>query len=332
MQRHNRIIVIGASAGGVEALLRIVPALRKDLPAPVLIVLHIGVHRSVLPKLLNAKGSSPAVFAETGMVPRPGQIYVAPPDLHLLLEGGQLHLYRGPKEHHTRPAIDPLFRSAALEYGPRAIGVVLTGMMDDGTGGLHAIKSCGGTAVVQDPDGALEPEMPRSAIAHVAVDHVTPVEAVADLLNSLARPLDVLEPVQAPEWLRIEHALSLGRANMHELATIAHPAALTCPDCGGALFEYNEHQPLRFICHTGHGFSLSSLIAAQTALTDEAMWTMLRALQEKEALLRRVADSGATDIVGSVEAARCEAEKLARFIATMRADLTKMPGATDASR
>ncbi|MEY4641653.1 MAG: hypothetical protein RLZZ227_1647 [Pseudomonadota bacterium] len=252
MERYNRIIVIGASAGGVEALLRIVPALSKELPAPVLIVLHIGVHRSLLPKLLNAKGSNPAVFAKAGMVPRAGTINVAPPDLHLLLKDGKLQLYRGPKEHHTRPAIDPLFRSAALEYGPRAIGVVLTGMMEDGTGGLMAIKSCGGTAVVQDPDGAVEPEMPRSAIAHVAVDHVAPVEAVAALLNSLAQPLDALEPVQAPEWLRIEHAISLGRAYMHELATIAHPAALTCPDCGGALFEYNEQQPVRFICHTGH--------------------------------------------------------------------------------
>jgi two-component system, chemotaxis family, protein-glutamate methylesterase/glutaminase len=326
MNRYNRVIVIGASAGGVDALLRIVPALGKDFPAPVLIVLHIGTHHSILPKLLNTKGANRAMFAETGMLPRPGEIYVAPPDRHLLLESGVLQLHRGPKEHHTRPAIDPLFRSAALDYGPRAVGVVLTGMMDDGTAGLQAIKACGGVAVVQDPNEAREPEMPRSAIAHVPVDHVTKIDAMADLLNSLAQAVDTRESVQAPEWLRIERAISLGRANMQELTTIANPSAFTCPDCGGALFEFKERYPVRFICHTGHAFSLSSLVTAQTELTDEALWTMIRALQEKEALLRRVAESPPAESAGSASTALAEADKLAAFIGTMRAGLSNMPG------
>ena len=161
------VIVIGASAGGVKAMLELAPALPRDFPAPILFVHHIGAHRSELYKLLSARGPNPAVNASAGDIPRPGTIYIAPSDQHMLLDGPVIRLSRGPKEHHARPAIDPLFRSAALQYGPRAIGVVLTGMLDDGSAGLRAIKDCGGTAVVQDPADAHAPSMPRSALGPV---------------------------------------------------------------------------------------------------------------------------------------------------------------------
>jgi two-component system chemotaxis response regulator CheB len=321
---NSRIFVIGASAGGVEALLGLGPRLSTGFAAPILVVLHIGAHRSLLPDLLNKHGPNRAVFAQTGVEPRPGMIYVAPPDHHLLLEGGLLRLFRGPKENHARPAINPLFRSAALDSGPRVVGVLITGMLDDGTAGLRAIKACGGIAVVQDPHGACEPSMPRSALAAVAVDYVAKLDAMAGLLNSLASPVEPAVPVPAPEWLRTEHAISLGKKNMGDLATIGVPSPFTCPDCGGALFELHEG-PMRFLCHTGHAFSLRSLASTQEQVADEALWSGLRALQEKEFILRRLAEEQVKQAPDLADAARREAAKLAAFIEQMRGVVSSAP-------
>lgn len=181
------IIVMGASAGGVKAIFALAATLPRDFPAPILFVQHIGAHRSELSRLVSARGPNPAVTAADGDVPRPGTIYIAPPDQHMVLDGHVILLSRGPKENHARPAIDPLFRSAALSCGPRAIGVVLTGMLDDGSAGLRAIKDCGGTAVVQDPVDADVPDMPKNALACVEADHVVPLSALGPLLYELAR-------------------------------------------------------------------------------------------------------------------------------------------------
>lgn len=236
-----------------------------------------------------------------------------------------LRLFRGPKEHHARPAINPLFRSAALDRGPRVVGVILTGMLDDGAAGLCAIKACGGTAVVQDPRDAAQPSMPRSAMKGVAVDYVRKLDTMADLLNELAKPLPDVPPVTAPGWLQTEHSISLGNANMEHLATIGIPSRFTCPDCGGALFELNEGQPLRFLCHTGHAFSLRSLASIQEQVTDHALWAGLRAMQEKEAILRRVARVQAEDQPGSERTSLLEADELASFIEKMRTVVTTAP-------
>jgi two-component system chemotaxis response regulator CheB len=181
------IIVMGASAGGVSAILELAEALPRDFPVPILFVLHIGAHRSELGKLVSARGPNLAVHACDGDLPRPGTIYIAPSDQHMVLDGPVIRLSRGPKENYARPAIDPLFRSVALEYGLRAIGVVLTGMLDDGSAGLRAIKDCGGTAVVQDPADAQAPSMPQSALACVEADHVVPLAAIGALLYELAK-------------------------------------------------------------------------------------------------------------------------------------------------
>jgi two-component system chemotaxis response regulator CheB len=232
------VIVMGASAGGVKAIFELASALPRDFPAPILFVQHIGAHRSELSALVSARGPNPAVNAPDGEGPRPGTIHIAPPDRHMLLDGGVIRLSRGPKEHHARPAIDPLFRSAALQYGPRAIGVVLTGMLDDGSAGLRAIKDCGGTAVVQDPADADAPSMPQSALACVEADHVVPLAALGALLYSLARrpavagtAAGLLEP---PATLRQEHAVSHADNAMPTLKAIAR-ASLPAPtaDCGG---------------------------------------------------------------------------------------------------
>lgn len=325
MNNHQRIIVVGASAGGVDALLRIAPGLSGELAAPVLVVLHIGAHASQMPDLLNARGPNRAVFAQSGVEPVPGMIYVAPPDQHLSWQHGGLFVYRGPKEHHARPAVNPLFRSAALHGGPRVVGVILTGMLDDGAAGLSAIKSCGGTAVVQDPDDAVEPSMPLSALANVQADHVTTVDKMASLLNELAQPLESVTDVAAPQWLRTEHAISMGTLGMQELASIGFPSSFTCPDCGGALFEISQGRPLRFLCHTGHAFSLRSLASTHGQVTDEALWSGLRALQERQGILRRLAAVQKAEAPGSERITLDEVAALDDFIARMRGAVSTGP-------
>lgn len=194
MPGHN-IITIGTSAGGVEALVKLVRQLPRDLPAAVFVVLHIPAQgASFLPEILNRWGELKAMHATDDMEIQQGYIYVAPPDHHLLIEQGHMHIVHGPKENHHRPSADVLFRSAAITYGPRVIGVVLTGALHDGTAGLLAIKQCGGTAVVQDPDDAYCPNMPANALTHVIVDYCVPLSEMGALLMRLAR-----EPVKAKE-------------------------------------------------------------------------------------------------------------------------------------
>lgn len=314
-------ILIGASAGGVYAMLALAAALPADFPAPIFFVQHIGAHRSQLAELLTGRGPNRAVEGEDGQQPEPGTIYIAPPDRHMLIEGGRIRLTRGPKEHHARPAIDPLFRSAALDMGPRIVGVILTGMLDDGSAGLRAVKECGGITVVQDPDDAFEPSMPRAAIAATAVDHVVPMSALAALLLELARPVVVAQDPAAkpvPAAMRMEHQISFGDQTMEELKTIATPSTFSCPDCGGVLFELDGMAQVRFRCHTGHAFSLRTLMATLEPMTDVVLWAAVRTLREKEGLLRRMAVTG-----GGQSPAEClqEAGDLALSIAALRRHL-----------
>lgn len=292
------IVVIGASAGGVQVLLDLAAALPAPFTAAVLVVLHVGAHRSVLPELMGARGANPVLHPADGQPLRPGTIYVAPPDHHMLVENtivdsGAIRLQRGAKEHHARPAIDPLFRSAALAYGPRVIGVVLSGYLDDGTAGLQAIKRCGGTAVVQDPADAEQPSMPASALHNVEVDHCVPAGRLAQTLVALVgQPLVASRPAVPMELIR-EQAISTGVGNqMEHLNAIGKPSTFACPDCDGVLWEIAGIQPKRYRCHTGHGFSLRSLAYTQGLNTDHALWGAIRALQEREVLLRALAKGG----------------------------------------
>jgi two-component system, chemotaxis family, protein-glutamate methylesterase/glutaminase len=285
----DHVVVIGASAGGVNALLEISEGLPRFFPAPVCIVQHIGSNRSLLPELLRYRGPNHAMHAQEGQQIAPGTLHVAPPDRHMLLNGDVLHLRHGPKENHARPAIDPLFRSAALHWGPRAIGVILTGQMDDGTAGLKAIKDCGGIAIVQDPDTAAEPSMPRSALGNVEVDHCVPLAEIAPLLVRLAGTAPAQHRGPVPEQVVQEVAINQGDATVEKLQSIATPSALTCPECGGGLWEMSDTRPLRYRCHTGHAFSALSLAQAQTDSAEHTLWSSLRALREREMLLRRLA-------------------------------------------
>lgn len=317
------LVVVGASFGGIEALLALAAGLPKDFPALIAVVQHIGRQSSVLPQLLARAGPLDAVHPRDGEPLRLGRIYVAPPDHHLLVTPRAVRLSRGPRENHTRPAIDPLFRTAALHWGPAAIGVVLTGELDDGTAGLAAIKACGGRTVVQDPQEAVSPGMPGSAIANVKVDHCVPLGAIAPLLSRLVAPSSLAASAAPPEVLLREQSVFEGVEPMENLHAIGTPSQLTCPDCGGTLSEVQGARPLRYRCHTGHAYTASSLQDAQAEQADHALQASLRALKEREQLLRRMAvvsrgiGDDAQAQVGLRQAARVQAQaaRLAELIA-----------------
>jgi two-component system, chemotaxis family, protein-glutamate methylesterase/glutaminase len=307
----EHLVVVGASAGGVHALLALADALPSSFPAPVCIVQHIGSNPSILPELLRYRGANMALHPEDGQPLTAGMLFVAPPDRHMLVEDGVLRLTHGPRENHARPAIDPLFRSAALNYRAHAIGIVLTGQMDDGTAGLKAIKDCGGTAIVQDPATALEPEMPRSALENVAVDYCVALQDIVPLLEQLVTAPAAARAAPVPTSVAREVAINRGEACMEMLQDIATPSSLTCPDCGGSLWEMKEDRPLRYRCHTGHAFGALSLAQAQKESSEHALWATVRALREREALLRRMAHvSEATCDAVQARAGRAEAERV----------------------
>jgi two-component system, chemotaxis family, protein-glutamate methylesterase/glutaminase len=286
------IVVIGASAGGVEALKQLASQLPEDFPAAVLIVLHVSPHgHSVLPTILSRVGPLKAVHPLQGQAIERGRIYVAPPDQNLLVKPDYINLARGPRENGHRPAVDPLFRSAARSYGQRVIGIVLSGVLDDGTAGLLAIKMRNGLAIVQHPEDALYPGMPQSAIENVNVDYIVPISEMPDLLMELVQQ-DVPEDNLPAEGslLEIENEImELDMATIHE----HHPgrlAALACPDCGGTLWEIQEGELVRFRCRVGHAFSAQTLLAEQDEALEEAFWVAFRALEESAALSRRMAE------------------------------------------
>jgi two-component system chemotaxis response regulator CheB len=220
-----------------------------------------------------------------------GHIYVAPPDHHMLMELGKVCVVRGPKENRHRPAVDPLFRSAALAYGPRVIGVILTGALDDGTAGLLAVKRRGGIAIVQDPDEALYPSMPLSALENVEVDYTLPLASIGPQLGQLAGKRAKEEggyPVS--EDMEKETKLAeMDLALMHNNQSVGTPSAFSCPECGGVLWEIQDGDLLRFRCRVGHAFSVESVLAEQSDALEEALWVALKTLQESADLAQRLA-------------------------------------------
>lgn len=282
------VIVMGASAGGVEALRAVVAGLPPDLDATVLVVLHLPrTAPSALPLILGRATVLPVATAADGTELSAGRIYVAPVDHHMLLLEGRIRLSRGPSENGHRPAIDPLFRSAAVAFGPRVIGVVLSGSRDDGAAGMAAISRCGGTAVVQDPEHALHPSMPASVLAATHVDHVCPAEKIGPLLGELTSEVINVVAEDPPADLREEVALSDTVPDGHD--TVGQPAGLGCPACGGSLYEVERAPVLRYRCRVGHAWSAASLIEEQSSATEGALWMALRALADKAALGRRMA-------------------------------------------
>lgn len=281
------IILIGASAGGVHALSQLVALFPQDLPAAVFIVIHLSPYsKSAMPTILSRAGALPAVHPKDNDPILPGRIYVAPPDHHLLIEPDRVRLSRGPTENGHRPAVDVLFRTGAQVYGRRVLGVVLTGNLDDGTAGLATIKKEGGTALVQDPEEADYPSMPQNAIAAVDVDHVLPIAEIVPMLVRLVHePLADPEPLSRQEQpMEMKEELERGQDREGK----GPPSGLTCPECGGSLFERDEGEIVHFRCRTGHAYSPESLLAKQFDTLEATLWAAVRALQENAALARRM--------------------------------------------
>jgi len=286
------IIVMGGSAGAVEGMAQIVAGLPADLPAAVFVVVHFPPYStSVLPRILSRAGALPAVHPSDGDAIEPGTIYVAPPDHHLLLEEGRIRLTRGPRENGHRPAVDTLFRSAARAYGRRVAAVVITGNLDDGTAGLGSVRVRGGAAVVQDPDDALHPGMPRTALTVVGADHVVPLDRIAATLVELATtPLPDME-AHVPERLDVEADIAeMDFEALQEDERPGTPAGYSCPECHGSLFEIREEDVVRFRCRVGHAYGVESLLAHQGDAVESALWTAMMTLKERAALSRRMAE------------------------------------------
>ena len=290
------IIVVGASAGGVPALSTLVAALPADLPAAVFIVLHLSAEApSLLPQILGRDASLPVRHAIDGEPITPGYVYVARPDLHLLVEDQHVKLVHGPKENLHRPSVDTLFRSAARWAGPRVIGVVLTGARDDGAVGMRAIKQRGGIAVVQDPVDASFPSMPSSVMQTIKVDYSVPLRDIAPLLHKLSRETVDEKGVQPlSEEVEIEAKIMEQEMEADELIAsverIGKISKLTCPECHGALGEIRDDDLLRYRCHVGHAFSAESLSDGQSAMLEVALWSAVRALEEQMILAKRIVD------------------------------------------
>ncbi len=287
------LIVIGTSAGGVEALTLLVKQLPSDLNAAVIIVLHVPSNgNSVLPRILNRAGNLPVSHAQDGEVIVQGRIYIAPPDYQLVVKPGYLRLARGPKENGHRPAIDPTFRTAARAYGQRVVAVILTGALDDGTAGLVAVKMRGGMAVVQDPDDALYSGMPRSAIENVEeIDYILPLSDIPPTLVALVNT-SVQPELEKPITKELEIECNITELNTKTVENENRPGKVSifaCPECGGNLWEIQEGSLLRFRCRTGHAYSAKTLLAEQSDSIEEALWIAFRALEEKASLTDRLA-------------------------------------------
>ena len=286
---NRDIIVVGASAGGLEALRLLLADLPADLPAAVFVVLHVG-ETSQLTHVLAQASALPVKWAASGEAVEHGLVFVAPPGKHLLLHDDHVLLRRGPRENCARPAIDPLFRSAAASFGSRVIGVVLSGALSDGTAGLRAIRRCGGVAVVQDPDDALVPTMPRSALRYADADHVVPVARMASLLGTLSRQ----EPGPTPDiplGIRLEAAIAAQESGgMQVNDMLGKPSRFTCPECHGALWEIEDGAMLRYRCHVGHAYTADTVLASQTEEIDRLLGALLRSHQERAALAWRMAE------------------------------------------
>lgn len=291
MPMRRDLVVIGASAGGIDALRSLVAGMRPDFRAAMCVVVHVSPESpGILDLILRRAGRLPALVVRDSERLRPGVVYVPPPDRHIVIEPSVVRAVRGPKENRFRPAVDPLFRSAAQTYGPRAIGVILSGSLDDGTAGLWAVKQLGGIAIVQDPTEAAAASMPRSALAHVDVDHCVSISELPALLEQLTGE-DLVEAggYKVPAHMRIEVKMARAEPALDVGAErLGVPSTYTCPECHGVLRRIEEGGRVRFRCHTGHGYTVESLIADMDHAIEDSLWSAVRALQEKVLLVRHL--------------------------------------------
>jgi two-component system chemotaxis response regulator CheB len=289
------IIVIGASAGGVTALKELVSSLPADFKGSIFIVLHIPAYsESRLPSILSKAGALPALHPRDGDRIEPGKIYIATNDHHLILDKNKIVVRRGPKENRFRPSIDALFRSAAYVYGPRVIGIILSGILNDGVSGLWTIQQHGGITIIQDPKDAEQSQLPENAQEYVEADYILAALDMAPLIAGLTKepaPKKNKFTLKQLELLKMEiiiatkdNAFEMGIMNMGEFTPF------TCPQCHGSLVRLAEGKLIRFRCHTGHAYTASSLLAELSENVEGQLWMSMRGLEEMNLLLRNIGD------------------------------------------
>ncbi|MEI6002115.1 chemotaxis protein CheB [Paraburkholderia bengalensis] len=295
----GRIFVIGASEGGIAAISALIAQLPANFPAPVFVAQHISASSlGGLPRILGRAGCLPAAHPRNMEIIQSGKVYVAPPDMHMLVQPGYVCLSRGPRENHVRPAVDPLFRSAASSYGAAVVGVILTGHLDDGTAGLIAVKDRGGIAIVQDHAESVAPSMPRSAHAHVCVDHCCTLSEMGAILVNLASDDVGSQGADANPLIEVETRMAAGELNLadwSQFAKLSVPSGLSCADCSSALFEVRDDRLIRFRCRAGHAFTARCLLEQQARARERAVAGLYGLLTEEVALARRLLDSTAAD-------------------------------------
>ena len=289
-----RVVVIGTSSGGNEALEALVASLPAEFSGGVVIVRHLAPEASAayLVRRLKKYTSLTCVEAKDGEPLQAGYIYLAPADRHTLVDENKLWVIRGARENRWRPAVDPLFRSAAVAHRNKAIGVILSGYLDDGTAGLLAIKRCGGICIVQDPDDATYPDMPRNALASVSADYKLPVNQIGKLLGELmVAEVSEAAPDIPKDIFTEERIAKRSIMETEVVEQLGERSVLTCPDCGGVLWEVDEGGCTRLRCHTGHSYTLSSLLSGQSAELEETIWRAMRMFEERRNLLKKMAST-----------------------------------------
>jgi two-component system, chemotaxis family, protein-glutamate methylesterase/glutaminase len=296
MKQHD-IIVIGTSAGGIEALTQLLAPIKSSIPASIFIVLHLSPHSSneALITILQKNTELTCMTAVHGKHIKKGHVYLAPVNEHLLIKDDHILLVRGARENGFRPAIDATFRSAAANYGSRVIGVILTGLLYDGIAGMEAIKRSGGFTIVQDPQDAEFNELPQNVLQHIEVDYCLPLHEIAVLLSELARrPSDT--SISVPEDIRIEAEIAERMLQSTEVVeTLGDRSHFTCPDCGGSLWQLNHGDTIRFRCHTGHAHVAQSLLSEKDKQLEETLWIAMRVLEERKNMLTALAAQNRND-------------------------------------
>lgn len=289
------IIVVGASSGGVTALKELVSGLPKDFKGSVFIVLHIPAYsESRLPWILDKAGPLHAIHPKDGEIIEPGKIYIAVNDHHLIVEEGKVRVKRGPKENRFRPSIDALFRSAAYVYGSRVIGVILSGMLNDGVSGLWTIQQQGGLVIVQDPNDAEQPQLPENTLEYVDADYIIPASDMGPIIASLVKePAPNKNKFSAEQLKLLELEVIIatkGDAFEMGIMEMGEFTPFTCPQCHGALVRLVEGKFIRFRCHTGHAYTASSLLAELSEAVESKLWQTMRGLEEMDMLLSSIGD------------------------------------------
>ena len=323
----SKVVVIGTSAGGLSALKKLITQLHNDFPLPVLVVRHISADATgnVLLKELNKLNTIECQHAESGSDLKPGHLYLAPSDHHLMIgEDQKILVTKGAQENRYRPAIDPLFRSAAVIFGTGVIGILLTGCLDDGTAGMKAIKRCGGTCIVQDPEEADYPAMPKNAMNNVKVDHCLPISEMGALLYGLI-PQELGKSIPVPKDVLVE--TKIAERVLSDLASVnkvGDQVPFNCPGCGGVLWKVEKDSDLRYRCHVGHAYTAASLLAEQTNKIEETMWTALRMFEERKNLLTTMAQgkkgAGSQSALERAEMSQVHIDRIRAILKTANID------------